>query len=55
MFADDQWSQVFPPVLTVEAAAGLAGVPIATIYDWSSRGLLFSSDGEALRSVCSIW
>jgi excisionase family DNA binding protein len=40
MFADDKWSREFPPVLTVEAAAGLAGVPKDTIYDWSSRGRL---------------
>jgi hypothetical protein len=40
MFADQQWSQAFPPVLSVDAAARLADVPIKTIYDWSSRGLL---------------
>jgi len=40
MFADEKWSQAFPPVLTVKAAAQLANVPVATIYDWSSRGLL---------------
>ena len=40
MFADDQWSRVYPPVLTADVAARLANVPIGTIYDWSSRGLL---------------
>ena len=39
-FADPTWSQRFPPVLTVDQAAELLTVPKATIYDWSSRGLL---------------
>ena len=30
----------FPPILTVDQAADLMQVPKATIYDWSSRGLL---------------
>lgn len=29
-----------PVILTVEEAAALLRVPIATIYDWNSRGLL---------------
>jgi excisionase family DNA binding protein len=29
-----------PAILTVEEAAALLRVPIKTIYDWSSRGLL---------------
>ena len=39
-FSDPTWSQRFPPVLTVDQAAELLTVPKATIYDWSSRGLL---------------
>jgi len=39
-FADPNWSQRFPPILTVNQAAELVTVPKATIYDWSSRGLL---------------
>lgn len=39
-FADGSWSERFPPVLTVEQAAELAGVPRATIYAWSSQGQL---------------
>ena len=38
-FGDD-WGREFPPVLSVEQAAKLAQVPVKTIYDWSSRGLL---------------
>lgn len=40
MFADPAWAAKFPPVLDVSAAAELAQVTPATIYDWSSRGLL---------------
>ena len=39
-FADPNWSSEFPPLLTVDQAARLAQVPKATVYDWSSRGLL---------------
>jgi hypothetical protein len=39
-FADPTWSSEFPPLLSVDQAARLAQVPKATIYDWSSRGLL---------------
>lgn len=35
-----------PPILSVEQAAKLANIPIKTLYDWSSRGLL---DGCASR------
>jgi excisionase family DNA binding protein len=38
--SDPTWGQRFPPVLTVDQAAELLTVPKATIYDWSSRGLL---------------
>lgn len=41
-FSDPRWSEHYPPVLNVERAAELAGVPKATVYDWSSRGLLDS-------------
>ena len=30
----------WPPLLTVKQAAELAGVPVGTIYDWSSAGRL---------------
>lgn len=39
-FADPLWSAKFPPVMSVEQAAELLQVPVATIYDWRSRGLL---------------
>ena len=39
-FSDPQWAGQFPPVLSVEQVARLLQVPKATVYDWSSRGLL---------------
>lgn len=35
------WSTRYPPILNVEQAAQLAHVSVNTIYDWSSRGLLY--------------
>jgi hypothetical protein len=39
-FADPNWAREYPPVLSVKQASALLQVPIDTIYDWSSRGLL---------------
>jgi excisionase family DNA binding protein len=39
-FSDEASSAAFPPVLSVPQAARLMQVPVGTIYDWSSRGLL---------------
>jgi excisionase family DNA binding protein len=39
-WSDPLWTSKFPPVLTVNQAAELLQVPKATVYDWSSRGLL---------------
>lgn len=39
-FHDPTWAERFPPLLDVDAAAELAGVPKGTIYAWSSAGLL---------------
>ena len=51
MFDDPQWSTKFPPILTPEQAADLLSVPLATIYDWSSRGLLGDSKLKAGRHL----
>ncbi len=51
-FADSRGGGRFPPILTAGEAAELAGVPIGTIYDWSSRGLLdncAAKKGKRLR------
>jgi excisionase family DNA binding protein len=40
VFADPRWADRFPPILSVAQAADLLQVPMGTIYDWSSRGLL---------------
>jgi excisionase family DNA binding protein len=39
-FADPLDADRFPPVLTLEQAAELLQVPLDTIYQWRSRGLL---------------
>ena len=39
-FSASHWADRFPPFLDVNQAAELARVPKATIYSWSSRGLL---------------
>lgn len=52
MFADRRWSERFPPILSVELAAELLHVPKATIYDWSSRGLLGSCAQKAGKHLC---
>lgn len=46
-FADPLWATKFPPVLTVDQAADLLQVPMQTIYDWRSRGLLVGCGRKA--------
>jgi hypothetical protein len=41
-FRDPQWCDRFPPVLTIEQAGDLLQMPVATLRDWRSRGLLKS-------------
>lgn len=48
---DSDWGTVFPPVLSVKQAAELAQVPVATIYDWRSRGRLAGCSRRAGRHV----
>ena len=51
-FNDPAWADRFPPILTTEQAAELASVPVGTVHDWSSRGLLSSfaaKRGKRLR------
>jgi hypothetical protein len=37
LFASPSWAAKFPPILNVDQAAELAGVPKHTIYAWSSQ------------------
>ena len=51
-FDGTAWAERFPPVLSVPQAAELAQVPVGTIYDWSSRGVLHgcaAKKGKRLR------
>ncbi len=45
------WAREFPPVLSVAQAAKLAQVPVKTIYDWSSRGMLTGCARKAGRHL----
>jgi len=54
MFAEAESSKIFPPILDVGQAAALASVTPATVYDWSSRGLLGNcavKKGKKLRII----
>lgn len=50
-FSDPQWEERFPPILTIKQAADLAQVPVATIYDWRSRGRLNGCSRRVGRHV----
>ena len=32
------YKQQYPPTISLTQAAEIAGVPLGTVYDWSSRG-----------------
>ena len=40
LFDDPAWAAKYPPLLNIDQAAELLQVPKATIYSWSSQGLL---------------
>ncbi|MEX2308414.1 MAG: helix-turn-helix domain-containing protein [Pirellulales bacterium] len=39
-FSDPVVAAKFPPILTIKEAAQLLSVPVGTLRDWRSRGLL---------------
>lgn len=39
-FQEGVYAEKFPPVLTIEQAADLLQIPVGTLRDWRSRGLL---------------
>ncbi len=39
-FKDSEWANRFPPILSLDQAAELLQIPKATLYGYSSRGLL---------------
>ena len=50
-FSDPLWAERFPPIMSLEQAADLLGLPKATIYDWRSRGLLGSCSRKCGKRV----
>ena len=40
VFTEPDMAQRFPPVLTLDQASDLLQVPVGTLRDWRSRGLL---------------
>jgi hypothetical protein len=39
-FAETKWAAEYPPILSLPQAAALLQVPLQTLYQWRSRGLL---------------
>ena len=50
-FGDSAWAVKFPPVLSIQQAAELLQVPLATLYAWRSRGLLKSCSRKMGKHV----
>lgn len=46
-FSEPRWVEKFPPILTLKQAAELLQIPLQTLYQWRSRGLL----GHCSRKV----
>jgi hypothetical protein len=51
IFADPTVAAKYPPLLTIAEAAALVRVPIGTIRDWRSRGLLNQCSRRVGREV----
>lgn len=50
-FADAHWAERFPPVLSLEQAAEMLQMPVGTLRDWRSRGLLGSCSRKIGKRV----
>jgi excisionase family DNA binding protein len=50
-FSDPLDAERFPPVLTLEQAAELLQIPLDTIYQWRSRGLLSTCSRKVGKHV----
>jgi hypothetical protein len=51
LFSDTALAAKYPPILTIAEAAELARVPVGTIRDWRSRGLLDDCSRRIGRQV----
>jgi excisionase family DNA binding protein len=47
----EEYARHYPPLITSEQAARIAQVPVATVYDWSSRGLFDSFKTKRGRRI----
>lgn len=45
------YAQHYPPSISLDQAAEIAGVPLGTLYDWSSRGELDAFKSRRGRRV----
>lgn len=50
-FSDPAIAAKFPPILNINMAAELLLVPVGTLRDWRSRGLLSSCSRRAGREI----
>jgi hypothetical protein len=50
-FSSPIWAERFPPIMSVNQAADLVQIPVATIYDWRSRGLLHGCSRKVGKHV----
>lgn len=46
-----EYRRIYPPLITLPEAAEIARVPLATVHDWSSRGLLDGFKSKRGRRV----
>lgn len=50
-FQEGIYAEKFPPILTINQAAELLQIPVGTIRDWRSRGLLDDCSAKAGKHI----
>ena len=50
-FEQSAWATTYPPILSLQQAAELAQVPLATVYQWRSQGKLESCSRKVGKHV----
>lgn len=51
LFAQQNWAERFPPILTFEQASDLLQAPVETLRNWRSRGLLHTCSRRVGKRV----